>query len=164
MTGPSGMPRRGSPACGVPLVVPQSGCLWQPEGSFLGNLCDMDDASSPNVLVREFHAHVGAAIRSEPSVDVPGAERCCRFIEEEEAELRAAVTAGDAVGVADALGDLAYVVYGAALHFGIDLDAVLQEVHRTNMTKTPAGNGKAIKGPNDSPPRLTPILAREMQE
>lgn len=120
----------------------------------------MDTPSSPIAPVREFHEYVGAAVRCEPMVDVPGAERRCQFIEEEAAELREAVTAGDAVGVADALADLAYVVYGAALHFGIDLDAALQEVHRSNMTKTPAGDGKAIKGPDYSPPQLVSVVAR----
>ena len=64
------------------------------------------------------------------------------------------------MGVADALGDLAYVVYGAALHFGIDLDAVVAEVHRSNMTKTAAGNGKAVKGPGYRAPDLREILTQ----
>lgn len=71
---------------------------------------------------------------------------------------------GDVVGVADALGDLAYVVYGAALHFGIDLDAVVAEIHRSNMTKTPAGNGKAVKGPEYRAPDLRKIVARTAEE
>ena len=85
----------------------------------------------------------------------------CDFIEEEAAELRSAVERGDVTGVADALGDLAYVVYGAALHFGIDLDAVVAEVHRSNMTKTPAGNGKAVKGPGYRSPDLREGVIRQ---
>src|SRR5688500_2346495 len=99
---------------------------------------------SPSKFLREFHEHVGASIRSTPMVEVEGARLRCDFIDEEAAELRTAVERGDVLGAADALGDLAYVVYGAALHFGIDLDAVVAEVHRSNMTKTPAGNGKAL--------------------
>jgi predicted HAD superfamily Cof-like phosphohydrolase len=115
---------------------------------------------SPSQFLREFHAYVGASIRSEPTVAVDGATLRCDFIDEEAAELRLAVSRGDVVGVADALGDLAYVVYGAALHFGIDLDAVVAEVHRSNMTKTPAGNGKAIKGPSYVEPDLRRVLAQ----
>ncbi len=51
-----------------------------------------------------------------------------------------------------------YVVYGSALRVGIDLDTLLAEVHRSNMTKTPAGDGKAIKGPNYEPPALSWLL------
>ena len=83
----------------------------------------------------------------------------CDFIDEEAAELRAAVADNDVVGAADALGDLAYVVFGAALHFGIDLDTVIAEIHRSNMTKTPAGDSKATKGPGYRTPDLSAIVA-----
>ncbi len=115
-------------------------------------------ASSPASLVREFHAYVGSTVRSTASVAVEGATRRCDLVEEEARELREAVEAGDVVATADALADLAYVVYGAALHFGIDLDRVLAEVHRSNMTKSPAGDGKAIKGLTYEPPDLTQFL------
>ena len=91
-------------------------------------------------------------MRTRPAVAVSGAIRRCEFIEEEARELRAAVEADDLVGAADALGDLVYVVYGTALHFGIDLDAVVQEIHRSNMTKSPAGDAKAVKGPGYKAP------------
>lgn len=39
------------------------------------------------------------------------------------------------VEVADALGDLLYVVYGAAVTYGIDLEPVFNEIHRSNMSK-----------------------------
>lgn len=97
-------------------------------------------------------------MRSTPSVRVDGATRGCDFVDEEARELREAVESGDVVATADALADLAYVVYGSALHFGIDLDAVIAEVHRSNMTKSPAGDGKAIKGPTYVPPDLTQLL------
>lgn len=114
--------------------------------------------SDPQQMVAEFHRHVGAAIRTTPTVRVPAAETRVQFVEEEARELREAVDAGDVVAVADALADLAYVVYGSALHFGIPLADVLAEVHRSNMTKTPAGDGKAIKGPGYQPPRVAEAL------
>ena len=40
----------------------------------------------------------------------------------------------DLIGIADALADIVYVVYGTALTYGIDLDSVLREVHRSNMS------------------------------
>lgn len=87
------------------------------------------------------------------------------LIEEEAAEFRAAVEADDVVEIADAVADLLYVVYGAALTFGIPVPEVFAEVHRSNMTKLDdEGNpiyrsdGKVMKGPNFSPPELLPIL------
>ena len=45
--------------------------------------------------------------------------------------------------VADALADLVYVIYGAALEYGIPLDRVFAEVHRSNMAKLGA-DGRPI--------------------
>jgi len=47
----------------------------------------------------------------------------------------AAVRGGRPEEIAQELGDLVYVAYGAALAYGIDLDAVIEEVHRANMSK-----------------------------
>ncbi len=84
------------------------------------------------------------------------------LIAEEFDELQSAWAAGDLVEVADALGDLAYVVYGAAIEYGIDLDRVIREIHRSNMTKLGEdgkpiyrSDGKVMKGPNYSPPDLS---------
>lgn len=89
-----------------------------------------------------------------------------RLIEEEVAELRAAAETGDLVGIADALADVVYVAYGTAVVHGIDLDAVLEEVHRSNMTKLGAdgrpvrrADGKVLKGPHYSPPDLMSVLS-----
>jgi predicted HAD superfamily Cof-like phosphohydrolase len=71
----------------------------------------------------------------------------------------------DLIAVADALGDLDYVVNGAALEFGIDLPKVTAEVHRSNMTKLgPDGkpiyreDGKVLKGEGYEPPNLKKVL------
>jgi predicted HAD superfamily Cof-like phosphohydrolase len=47
------------------------------------------------------------------------------------------------IEMADALGDLIYVVYGMAVEMGIDLDAVVTEIHKSNMSKLDQ-NGFAI--------------------
>lgn len=83
-----------------------------------------------------------------------------QLIQEELAELTEALAKGDVVAVADALGDLEYVVLGAGNALGIDLGPVTEEIHRSNMTKTP-GNGHHPKGAKYSPPNLTPILVRQ---
>jgi predicted HAD superfamily Cof-like phosphohydrolase len=50
---------------------------------------------------------------------------------------QAAVEERDLVGVADAIGDLLYTVLGAAVIHGIDIQPIFDEIHRSNMTKTP---------------------------
>ncbi|HVE92070.1 MAG TPA: hypothetical protein VNE62_07200 [Actinomycetota bacterium] len=115
----------------------------------------------------ESHAAQRLVTNAVPTVDVPEdvKQLRCALIEEEAAEFRAAVEADDLIGIADAIGDLLYVVYGAALTFGIPVRQVFAEVHRSNMTKLDAdGNpiyrsdGKVMKGPAFSPPDLSPIL------
>lgn len=102
-----------------------------------------------------------------PTLDVPDDIKAlrCALIEEEAREFRDALEADDIVEVADAIGDLLYVVYGAARTFGIPVRAVFAEVHRSNMTKLGRdgepifrADGKVLKGPDFSPPDLMPIL------
>lgn len=83
------------------------------------------------------------------------------LIREELAELKQAHDKGDLIGIADALADLAYVVVGAAVAFGIPLDRVFDEVHRSNMSKLGEDgkpiyreDGKVLKGPNYTPPDI----------
>lgn len=119
--------------------------------------------------VAEFHRAYGLPVRTVPSAAVDLSEVTLRqaLIEEEVAELAAAARAGDVVGVADALADIVYVAYGTAHVYGIDLDAVLDEVHASNMTKLGAdgrpvrrADGKVLKGPDYRPPDIAAVLAR----
>ncbi len=50
-------------------------------------------------------------------------------------EARAQGEPPDLAPLANELVDLLYVTYGTLVDFGIDADAVFQEVHRANMTK-----------------------------
>lgn len=82
------------------------------------------------------------------------------LIDEELQELREALYLRDRVAIADALGDLLYVVFGAADVYGIDIDQVFREIHRSNMTKVSDGGQnekihKINKGPEYSPPDLS---------
>lgn len=82
---------------------------------------------------------------------------------EELGEALNAMAERDRVLLADALADLLYVVYGTAVTFGIPLDAVFTEVHRSNMTKEPQPSDPDAarvrdKGPNYSPPDIGRVL------
>jgi predicted HAD superfamily Cof-like phosphohydrolase len=128
---------------------------------------------SPSVMVREFHSAIGGTMNSTPTVCVPNQLQDLRLglIKEEVQELADAISAHDLVAIADALGDIVYVTFGAALTFGVDLDAIIAEIHRSNMTKLGRdgkpilrSDGKVLKGPDYSPPRLVPILASSTVE
>ena len=76
-----------------------------------------------------------------------------------------ASVAPDIVEMADALGDLDYVIQGANLVFGIPAEAVLDEIQRSNMSKAgPDGkpikreDGKILKGPNYFKPNIAKVL------
>src|SRR5262245_52918208 len=87
--------------------------------------------------VGQFHEAFGLPRRSMPGTDVDEDVKKLRFalLEEEVSEYFEAAEAGDVVKIADALADIVYVAYGTAVTYGIDLDAVLAEVHRSNMSK-----------------------------
>ncbi len=117
--------------------------------------------------VGAFHEAFGLPVRRVPTVEIPPAEAVLRqaLLDEEVDELRAAVRDDDLVGIADALADIVYIACGTAHAYGIDLDAVVAEVHRSNMTKLGAdgrpmyrADGKVLKGPAYEPPRMTAVL------
>lgn len=88
------------------------------------------------------------------------------LIAEELAEFCAAWAKGDMVEIADAIGDLLYVVHGAAVNAGIPaaaMQAVFEEIQASNMTKTP-GSGKRggdkPRGEDYRPPDIRGVLAK----
>ena len=134
--------------------------------------------SHESASVAEFHRAFGHPIRLSPTRDVPETALRRALIREEGAELEAAVAAGDLVEVADALGDIDYVLHGAALTWGIPADPVFDAIHRSNMTKLGADGkplygdgvnaplGKVLKGPGYEPPEkaITAILEAARQD
>ena len=122
---------------------------------------------TPLALVAEFYRRVGRDIRKEPTTKLSEAEvkLLIDLLNEEMGELRAALEKRDLVGIADGLGDVVYVAYGAALQFGIDLDAVVRAIHDANMTKPNSDGsirrsaaGKILRGDSYVPPALEKTL------
>jgi predicted HAD superfamily Cof-like phosphohydrolase len=69
------------------------------------------------------------------------------------------------VEMADALGDIVYVCYGMAIEMGFDLDEVISEIHRSNMSKLGVDgkpiyrdDGKVLKGPNYHKPEILNVI------
>lgn len=118
-----------------------------------------------DAMAREFHTTLrvhGGWAPVGPTTDVP--KWICdlrgKFLVEELTELADAIAAGDIVGIADGIGDVIYVLNGTAFTYGIPLDAVMAEIHRSNMTKTNTPDeAKLVKGPKYEAPQIAAILA-----
>jgi predicted HAD superfamily Cof-like phosphohydrolase len=117
-------------------------------------------------LVEDFMEAMGQEVNAVPSFPEQEIQRLrLDLIEEELDELHYAIDNKDMVEIADALGDLLYVVYGAGHAFGIDLDECFKEIHASNMSKLgPDGkpikreDGKVLKPDTFFPPDLKTIL------
>lgn len=89
-------------------------------------------------------------------------------------ELIASMLKGDLVGIADGIADVLYVVIGTSVAYGIDIQEVFDEVHRSNLSKTVWDEaqqrytiekdefGKGIKPPTYSPAEIEPIIDRQI--
>jgi predicted HAD superfamily Cof-like phosphohydrolase len=120
--------------------------------------------NSEQKMVLDWHERFGARVRSTPGpVDPKTRDLRIALIKEELGELEEAGDKQDLTKIADAIADLLYVVYGTAVSYGIDIEPIFQEVHRSNMSKgdpeiVRASNGKILKSKNWTPPDLEPIL------
>src|SRR6266568_1197640 len=120
--------------------------------------------NSQQQMVKEFHHRFGEFIRSSPGpVDEATRDLRIRLIREEMGEFEKAANDENLIKIADALADLLYVIYGTGISYGIDLEPIFREVHKSNMTKGDPNvlrttNGKILKAKNWRPPDLQPIL------
>lgn len=116
-------------------------------------------------MVEEFHRKFEIAIGNGPSVPEEGTRQLrVRLIQEEFDELKEAMATQDLAGVAKELADLLYVVYGTAVSYGVDMDPVFREVHRSNMSKVGGykrADGKWVKPSSYSPAQVEPLLAAQ---
>jgi predicted HAD superfamily Cof-like phosphohydrolase len=88
-----------------------------------------------------------------------------KLLDEENQELKDALVAKDLVEVADALGDMLYVIFGTCCSHGIDIEPVFEEIHRSNMTKDYSKGEckKQIKGPGYSKPDIKSIIDKQIK-
>jgi len=123
-----------------------------------------DAATAPTnqQMLAEFHTAFGHPVASKPILVHPDtAELRFDMLEEELIEYRDANEETDLVEIADAIGDIIYLAYGAAVIHGIDIDPIVRLIHESNMSKL-GDNGKPVahpyipgkigKGPNYAPP------------
>lgn len=122
--------------------------------------------------VADFHTAFGLGISNSPVANLGVAKNQLRFnlMEEENLEYLEAANAGDLAEVADALGDMLYILCGTILEHGMQykIEEVFEEIQRSNMSKLgPDGkpiyreDGKVLKGPNYFKPNIQAVLDRE---
>ncbi|OFZ07825.1 MAG: hypothetical protein A3D92_03330 [Bacteroidetes bacterium RIFCSPHIGHO2_02_FULL_44_7] len=89
--------------------------------------------------VAKFHNAFGIANNHEPTVDLSDADIQLRYklMREENEEYLEAAQKGDLVEVADALGDMLYILCGTMLKHGVQdkMVEVFTEIQRSNMSK-----------------------------
>lgn len=119
--------------------------------------------------VHEFHTAFGLGIKNEPTADIGEARNLLRFnlMKEENEEYFEAANNNDLVEVADALGDMLYILAGTIIEHGMQykIAEVFDEIQRSNMSKLGEDgkpiyreDGKVLKGPDYFKPNIQEIL------
>ena len=109
--------------------------------------------------VKEFHKAFKLDYLEQPKANIGLEKNKLRFnlMREENEEYLEAANNNDIIEVADALGDMLYILCGTIIEHGMQhkIDEIFNEIQSSNMSKLGAdGNpiyredGKVLKGPN----------------
>lgn len=119
--------------------------------------------------VKEFHLTFGLGFSETLKGDLGESKNKLRFdlMKEENEEYLQAVQNNDPIEIADALGDMLYILCGTIIEHGLQhrIEAVFDEIQRSNMSKLGADgkpiyreDGKVMKGPSYFKPDFSEIL------
>lgn len=119
--------------------------------------------------VKAFHKAFKLGHRETPKANLGTSKNLLRFnlMKEENEEYLEAANNDDLVEVADALGDMLYILCGTIIEHGMQhkIEEVFDEIQRSNMSKLGANgepiyreDGKVMKGPNYFKPDIEGIL------
>lgn len=119
--------------------------------------------------VKAFHKAYKLGYRESPKANLGLQKNLLRYklMREENEEYLEAANKNDLVEVADALGDLLYILCGTIIEHGLQhkIDEVFDEIQRSNMSKLGENgepiyreDGKVLKGPNYFKPNILDIL------
>jgi len=138
---------------------------------FYAKLTENDKIKMKNKIkaVKEFHNSFGLGVSENMIADLGEAKNNLRFnlMDEENKEYLEAAQNNDLVEVADALGDMLYILCGTILEHGMQykIEEVFNEIQRSNMSKLGVDgkpiyreDGKVLKGPNYFKPNIETIL------
>lgn len=121
--------------------------------------------------VSEFHQAFGLGMKVTPTADLGIKKNLLRYelMREENEEYLEAANNNDLVEVADALGDMLYILCGTIIEQGMQhkIEEVFNEIQRSNMSKLGEDgkpiyreDGKVLKGPNYFKPNIQAILEK----
>lgn len=121
--------------------------------------------------VTQFHDAFGLGIKNLPTADLGKEKNLLRYklMREENQEYLEAANNNDLVEVADALGDMLYILCGTIIEHGMQdkIEEVFEEIQRSNMSKLGEDgkpiyreDGKVLKGPNYFKPNIAEILEK----
>ena len=119
--------------------------------------------------VHAFHEAFGIKNETAPVSNVDEKTYLLRYelMREENEEYLEAVKNGDLVEIADALGDMMYILCGTILSHGLHdvIEDVFEEIQRSNMSKLDENgeaiyreDGKVLKGKNYFRPNIKSVL------
>lgn len=122
--------------------------------------------------VKEFHTAFIIGHSEVPISDLGETKNRLRYnlMKEENEEYLEAVQNNDLIEIADALGDMMYILCGTIIEHGLQhkIEAVFDEIQRSNMSKLGLDgkpiyreDGKVLKGPNYFRPDFTKILGNK---
>jgi predicted HAD superfamily Cof-like phosphohydrolase len=123
----------------------------------------------PIEAVKKFHEVYQLGYRETPKANLGEAKNTLRFelMREENQEYLEAANSNNLVEVADALGDMLYILCGTIIEHGMQhkIEEVFDEIQRSNMSKLGEDgkpiyreDGKVMKGPNYFKPSFEAIL------
>lgn len=121
--------------------------------------------------VAQFHKAFKLGMNNTPTAEIGEDRKLLRFnlMKEENEEYFEAAQNNDLVEVADALGDMLYILCGTIIEHGVQdkIEEVFNEIQRSNMSKLGEDgkpiyreDGKVLKGPNYFEPNIKDILER----
>jgi len=121
--------------------------------------------------VKEFHSAFGLGIKEQPIADLGKSKNLLRYnlMKEENEEYLEAADNNDLTEVADALGDMLYILCGTIIEHGMQykIEEVFDEIQSSNMSKLGADgkpiyreDGKVLKGPNYFRPDIEKVLGK----
>lgn len=121
--------------------------------------------------VKEFHMAFGLGVSDTPKASLGENKLKLRYelMAEENDEYLEAAMKGDLIEVADALGDMLYILCGTILEHGMQhkIEEVFEEIQRSNMSKLGKDgkpiyreDGKVLKGPDYFKPDIESIISK----